>query len=150
MNQFKFRFSNIVALRLRDRDAAAGSYRQALAAREKLEQHIADLQAEYAELQPSRRLGVVDTQRMLEAGRYQMHLAQEVTQLAAQLQQIELECERRRSKLLESEQSLRVLEKLEEKQRVAWRETQVAREQSAVDEHASFRYWQANKDAAKK
>jgi flagellar export protein FliJ len=144
MPQYKFRLQNIVGLRERERDAAAGSYKEALAAKAKLEGQVAELLQEHAQqlpLQAGSSVGQINTQRLIESQRYQLHLMQQANQLRSQIELIEAECEKRRLKLVVKEQALRSLEKLRDKQRTQWNAQQAEREQIALDQWAGFKYW---------
>ena len=134
----------MLRLRERDRDAAANSCREALAAKEKLLSQIESLMQEHAAQQPlqaSSILGQVDTQRLLESQRYQMHLLQQANHLRSQVQLVEAEYEKRRLRLVAKEQELRSLEKLKEKQEAEWQSLQLNRAQIALDQWAGFQYW---------
>ena len=131
-------------LRERDRDAAANSYKEAMLAKEKLLKQVDELMQEYATQQPVQsdsNLGQVNTQRLLESQRYQMHLLQQVHQLRSQLQIVEAEVEKRRLKLVKKEQDLRSLEKLRENKEAEWNTQRLHREQIALDQWAGFQYW---------
>ncbi len=144
MPHFKFRLQNIIGLRERERDAAAGAYKEALAAKAKLEGHVDELLLEYAEqmpLQSESSVGTINTQRLVESQRYQLHLLQQVSQLREQIAMIEAECEKRRLKLVRQEQSLSSLEKLRDKQRAQWNALEAQSEQMALDQWAGFKYW---------
>ena len=144
MPHYKFRLQNIVGLRERERDAAAGSYKEALAAKAKLEGQVAELLQEHAQqlpLQAGSSVGQINTQRLIESQRYQLHLMQQANQLRSQIELIEAECEKRRLKLVVKEQALRSLEKLRDKQRTQWNAQQAEREQIALDQWAGFKYW---------
>ena len=144
MPHYKFRLQNIVGLRERERDAAAGSYKEALAAKAKLEGQVAELLQEHAQqmpLQADSSVGQINTQRLIESQRYQLHLMQQANQLRSQIELIEAECEKRRLKLVVKEQALRSLEKLRDKQRTQWNAQQAEREQIALDQWAGFKYW---------
>ena len=144
MAHYQFRLENIVGLRERERDAAAGAYKEALAAKAKLEGQVDELLQEHAQQMPLQSdcgVGTINTQRLIESQRYQLHLLQQVSQLREQIGLIEAECEKRRWKLVKQEQSLSSLEKLREKQRVQWNTREAEREQIALDQWSGFKYW---------
>ncbi len=144
MAHFQFRLQNVVVLRERERDRAAGSYKDALAAKEKLEHQIAGLMEEHQQqmpLQAGSISGQVNTQRLIESQRYQLHLMQQAQQLREQVKLIDAECEKRRLALVKREQALSSLEKLREKQREQWTTLQAEREQIELDQWAGFKYW---------
>ena len=144
MGQPKFRMQNIVALRARQRDTAAGAYKEALAAKAKLQSQVEELMQEHAAqlpLQSRSSAGRVNTQWLIESQRYQLHLLQQVAAINAQLELIDAECEKRRLNLVAKEQALRSLEKLREKKHAEWAQQQAAVEQDALDQFAGFQHW---------
>ncbi len=144
MAQDKFRLHNIVTLRERQRDKAAGSYKEALAAKEKLQLQVDELLQEHAAQQPlqwSSIAGRVDSQRLIESQRYQLYLLQMVNTLRSQIELIDGECEKRRLVLVRAEQALSSLEKLRDKQQAASIAKQLEREQIALDQWSGFKYW---------
>ncbi len=150
MPHFKFRMQNIIGLRERERDAAAGSYKEALAAKTKVEGQVDELLQEHAQqapLQSESSVGTINTQRLIESQRYQLHLLQQVSQLREQIALIETECEKRRLKLVKQEQSLSSLEKLRDKQRAQWNTLEAEREQTALDQWAGFKYWKESQSS---
>ncbi len=135
---------NIVNLRERQRDVAAGSHKEALAAKAKLQSQVDELQQEHAEqmpLQADVSAGQVNTQRLIESQRYQLYLIQQMQSIGAQIELIETECEKRRLILVTKEQALRSLEKLREKELTEWNTQQLSREQDALDQWGSFKHW---------
>ncbi|MCA9182508.1 MAG: flagellar export protein FliJ [Planctomycetales bacterium] len=150
MSHFKFRMQNIVGLRERERDAAAASYKEALAAKTKVEGQVDELLQEHAQqvpLQSQSSVGAINTQRLIESQRYQLHLLQQVSQLREQIALIETECEKRRLKLVKQEQALRSLEKLRDKQRAQWNTLEAQREQTAIDQWTGFKYWKESQSS---
>lgn len=150
MAKHKFHLESVVTLRERQRDAAAASYREALAAKEKLQTQVEALMREHAEQQPlqwSSISGRVDSQRLIESQRYQLHLLQMVSTLRSQIEMVESECEKRRLVLVTAEQSLTSLEKLRDKQQAAWENRQIEREQLALDQWSGFKYWKESQSS---
>ena len=144
MSYNKFRLKNILSLRERERDAAAGSYKEALAAKAKLEGQVDELLQEHARQMPvqsASNLGHINTQRLIESQRYQLHLMQEVAELRGQIALIDGECEKRRRKLVGREQALRSLEKLRDNQQAEQTAQEIQREQIALDQWSSIKYW---------
>ena len=141
---FRFRLQSIVRLRERERDAAAESLRQALQAKQILEDQVEELLAERNGLNALRSVanqGHIDTQQMINAQRYQMYLDGQVAGLRQQISLVEQECQRRRAALVKCEQTVRSLEKLEEHQQAEWNNQQATNEQNTLDQWSSFRYW---------
>ncbi len=144
MSQFKFRLQSVQKLRERLRDEAADSLRQARLAVQKLNDQVDALQNEMIEqqkLQTGASSGVINTQRVLESQRYQLHLTGEILALKENISLIEQECERRQHLLVKREQDVRALEKLKEAQLAQWQHSQNLAQQSRLDEWASFRFW---------
>lgn len=144
MPQPNFRMQNIVSLRARQRDTAAGAYKEALAAKAKLQSQIDELLREHAAQKPLQTRssgGQVNTQWLIESQRYQLHLLQQVGAINAQLELIDAECEKRRLNLVTKEQALRSLEKLREKKQAEWALHLATREQDALDQFANFQHW---------
>jgi len=151
MTSFQFRFAPLLRLHQRQRDAAAAEFRQAQLAETTLAQQIEQLSAQREQVFDSARatqVGVVDPQKLLEVGRYQLHLARQIAELEQQRAQVQIEVLRRRQSLLEQERKVRSLEKLRERQLAQWNAEQLKRQQSALDEWAGFRYWKKNANQA--
>lgn len=143
-SSFRFRLQGIVRLRERDRDEAAEALRQALRAKQILEEQVSEIESERSqqnELRKATQAGSVDFQKIIDAQRYQLILESQVAELQGQISLIEQECQRRRAKLVKCEQAVRSLEKLEEHQRAEWTAALVSQEQNTLDQWSSFRYW---------
>lgn len=143
-NSFRFRLQSVVRLRERDRDDAAEALRQALLAKQILEQQVTDIESERSqqnELRTATKTGTVNFQKIIDAQRYQIYLDSQVADLQGQISLIEQECQRRRMRLVKCEQAVRSLAKLEDHQRTEWNAQQASTEQSTLDQWSSFRYW---------
>lgn len=143
-NTFRFRLQSVVRLRERDRDEAAEALRQALQAKQILENQVSDIQIERSqqdELRLASKTGAINFQKMIDAQRYQIYLDSQTADLQVQISLIEQECERRRARLVKGEQAVRSLEKLELHQRTEWNAQQASKEQNTLDQWSSFRYW---------
>lgn len=151
MAKFQFKLQSVLGLRMRKRDEASQAYEQALLAKQKLLDQIEDLREQHRAQHPYQAdssHGLVDSQRLLESQRYQLHLLQEVKGLQSNLQLVEAECEKRRLRLVDTEKDVRSFEKLREKQRQEWEAENIKREQIAVDQWSGFQYWKkVNVDA---
>ena len=137
-------------LRVRERDKAAQALQQAHLAKQKLLDQIEALQQEsqaQASLRSAASLGRVDIQRLLDAQRYQMNLAENIRSIQSNVALIEQEIEKRRAKLVVCEQGVRALEKLEEGKRAIWQAEQAERTQASLDEWASFQHFQRNAES---
>ena len=146
-NTFRFRLQSIVRLRERDRDEAAEALRQALQAKQILENQVSDIQLERRqqnELRLASKTGAINFQKMIDAQRYQINLDSQIADLQGQISLIEQECERRRARLVKCEQAVRSLEKLELHQRTEWNTQQARHEQTTLDQWSSFRYWSSH------
>jgi flagellar export protein FliJ len=143
-NTFRFRLQSVVRLRELDRDEAAEGLRQALQAKQILENQVSDIQIERSqqdELRLASKTGAINFQKMIDAQRYQVYLDSQKADLQRQISLIEQECERRRARLVKCEQAVRSLEKLELHQRTEWSSQQASKDQSTLDQWSSFRYW---------
>jgi flagellar protein FliJ len=144
MKNFKFRMQSVLQLRQRERDQAADAYRQATAAIDKLQGQIDQLRTEadhqINQVMPSG-AGRINAQQLIETQRYRSFVDQQVAHLGQQLQLIHTESEKRRQRLVEREQSVRALEKLQERQRAAWESERAKQEQNVLDDWAGFQHW---------
>lgn len=148
-NSFRFRLDSVLKLRERDRDNAAESLRQALQAKQILEQQILECLDERDQQNALRLAGShqrLEPQRMLDAQRYQMFLDTRVAGLREQVSLIDQECQRRRAALVQCEQAVRALEKLRDNQHAQWQAAEAAQSQTVLDQWSSFRYWSSNAD----
>lgn len=144
MKNFQFRLQSVLQLRQRERDQAADAYRQATAAIDKLQGQIDQMRSEadqqISQVMPSG-AGRINAQQLVEAQRYRSFVDQQVTHLSQQLQLIHAESQKRRQRLVEREQAVRALEKLEQRQRAAWESERARHEQKVLDDWAGFRHW---------
>ena len=132
-------------LRVRERDKAAQALQQAQLAKQKLLNQVREHQHESDQqisVRSAASLGHVDIQRVMEAQRYQLTLAELIRGIERNVALVEQEIEKRRAKLVVCEQELKALEKLEEHQRSAWEAEQAVRDQARLDEWGSFRHFQ--------
>ena len=150
MSNFRFRLQSIMRLRVRDRDKAGQALQQAQLAKQKLLDQIREYQEEsdcQISVRSAASLGQVDIQRVIDAQRYQLTLAESIRSLEANIGLIDQEIEKRRAKLVVCEQEVRVLEKLEEHQRTAWEAEEAVRGQARLDEWASFQHFQRHAES---
>lgn len=144
MNHFHFRLQTITKLRLRQRDAAAESFRQAVEARNHLHQQTEKLQVEIAQqtsLQSQVTSGTIQTQRVLESQRYQLHLLSQINLIGEKIALIDQECQRRQQTLIQRETEVQALERLKETQYAQWQQLQTSQQQQAIDQWAGFQHW---------
>ena len=142
MSPFRFRLATLLRLRIAERDDRRSDLAKALAAGEVLREQRQVLTAERAEnLALVRRLaapGSGNVDAMIQSQRYQAILKLRDAQLAAQEAQVEREIERRRQLLVEADRQVRVLEKLEARQKGSHRQLMEKQEARRLDEVASI------------
>lgn len=147
---FRFRLQSILRLRERGRDQAAQALEQAVRAKQILLDRIAEIENERQKLLVERQaasVGQVDIQHILTSQRYEASLVETVRGIEENIRKIELAIAERRAKLVECEQGVKVLEKLRDGQLEAWNLEQAARNQSRLDEWASFRHFQKHSES---
>ncbi|MGN6136873.1 MAG: flagellar export protein FliJ [Aureliella sp.] len=144
MSNFRFRLQSIMRLRVRERDKAGQALQQAQLAKQKLLDQMGEIQEEsdrQIAVRSAASLGPVDIQRVIDAQRYQLTLAENIHSIQENVKLIEQEIDKRRAKLVVCEQEVKVLEKLEEKQRSAWLAEEESRAQARLDEWGSFQHF---------
>ena len=137
-------------LRVRERDKAAQALQQAQLAKQKLLDQVREHQQEsdkQISVRGAASLGQVDVQRVIEAQRYQLTLGELIRGIERSVAMVDEEIEKRRAKLVVCEQEVKALDKLESHQRNAWEEQQAARDQSRLDEWASFQHFQRHAES---
>lgn len=87
----------------------------------------------------------VSVDRLLNEGRYDLQLVAQLRDLAAQVDKIAGERERRLGKLREANAEVRRLERLKERQQAEWKKNQLAAEQAFLDETATARFLQQSR-----
>lgn len=150
MSNFRFRLQSIMRLRVRERDKAAQALQQAQMARQKLLDQVREYQEEsdkQTSVRSSASLGHVDIQRVIEAQRYQLTLAESIRGINGNIALIDQEIEKRRARLVVCEQEVKALEKLKEHQHSAWHAEQSVRDQARLDEWASFQHFQRHAES---
>lgn len=144
MSNFRFTLASVEKLRMRHRDAAAESLRQAIEAQNQLNEQVSQILSEaneQAQMQIQSSGGTIQTQRILESQRYQLHLLAQVKVLREKIDLIGQECERRKQILVQREQEVRAMEKLRMAQFAQWEHIQTVRQQHRLDEWAGYRFW---------
>jgi flagellar FliJ protein len=140
MSAFRFRLETLLRLRLADRDQRRADLVKAQRAENALlDQAEALAQEQGANQELSRQWaspGAADVDRLIASHRYELVLRTRSQQLAAQIQQVRGEVERRRQALVEADRQVRVLEKLRERQQLAHHMREEKREQKQLDERA--------------
>jgi flagellar FliJ protein len=116
MPAFRFRLQTVLRLRSALCDERRGQLAEALRLRGELDERMAALAREMAELrhhcQEVSGPGPVRIDCLVDAQRYESHLRSEQAALEVQRQSVTREVERRRQALVEADRELRVLEKL--------------------------------------
>jgi flagellar FliJ protein len=146
MSGFQFRLKGVQQIRERLRDKAAEAMKAAAMAIETLQSEIDSRRTEIASQsrnQVDSSVGLINTQRVLDSQRYQLYLLSEIQKLQEKIDLIRQELERRRATLVQREQDVKALEKLKANQLQQWEYQQAVRQQSRLDEWASFRFWQS-------
>ncbi|HYW79084.1 MAG TPA: flagellar export protein FliJ [Thermoguttaceae bacterium] len=140
MAKFKFRLATLLRLREETRDQRRAELAEAYHADDLLQQHIQEADDALAELLAQCRKvagpGVVDIDRLVAAGRYELTLRAQRKEMVEQRERVLAEIERRRQALVEANREVRVLEKLRENQTRRHRDEQNRQEVKRLDEVA--------------
>jgi len=144
MKRFRFRLETLLRLRESRRDQRSRDLGEALELDARLRVEQASLEAKrQAELEALRGVagqGIVDVDRTLELRRFLSVLRAEMLIVAAQIESLGREIDRRRQELVEADRAVRVLEKLRERHAEHYRERVDREEVSAMDEFAGRRF----------
>jgi flagellar FliJ protein len=143
MAKFKFRLATLLRLRNAARDERRGQLAEAYRAdeiiQEKQRQLAEELDAIGRQQREASGPGPIDVDRLLSDQRYAFLLAAQQGHTERQRVLLAAELERRRQLLMEANREVRVLEKLEERQRERHQEEENRREIKQVDEIAQRR-----------
>jgi flagellar FliJ protein len=143
MAKFKFRLATLLRLRNAARDERRGQLAEAYRADEiiqdKQRQLAEELDAIGRQQREASGPGPIDVDRLLSDQRYAFLLAAQQGHTERQRVLLAAELERRRQLLMEANREVRVLEKLEERQRDRHQEEENRREIKQVDEIAQRR-----------
>lgn len=144
MARFHFRLQTLRRLREIHRDEQRGRLATAYEAERILAGQRQSVAAEGVLLADSQRrmmqAGTLDVNQLLASQRYQLALEAQSRTLAEQASKLAEEVERRRQTLVEADREVRVLDKLEERQRQQHRETAQRAETKVLDEVAAIRW----------
>lgn len=140
MNPYRFRLATLLKLRAQDRDQRRTEHAQALEAerillqrkQEMAAERLAMLEAARAAKQPGR----ANVDALQEVQRYTLLLQGQLAALEKQIEQVMAEVERRRQAVVEADRNVKTLEKLREKQMVAYDRTVEVGERKELDELA--------------
>lgn len=139
MARFRFRLATLLRIREAARDERRGQLAEALRIADDLQARLDELDAEIGDARRQQTVppGQVDVDRLISAQRYEGALLVDRVQTQAQKDAVEVEIERRRLALVESDRDVRVLEKLREKQQSRHRADEEVRLMKALDEVAA-------------
>lgn len=141
MARFRFRLATLQRLREAARDEKCAQLADAYRAAQILDERIAEVDREIAELRQSSsqtmQTGHIDVDRLLQAHRYEIILRAQRKGFEQQQQQVAAEIERRRLALVEADRQVRVLEKLREKKLQEFAQAEMRRDQKLMDELAA-------------
>ena len=144
MARFKFRLQTLRRLREIHRDEQRSRLAMAYEAERILARQRADLAAEQQAVSDAQRVmmqgGAVDVNQLLSAQRYRLALEAQAKTLAEQAERVAEEVERRRQAVVEADREVRILDKLEERQRLAHQQSAGRAEAKVLDEVAATRW----------
>ncbi len=143
MRRFTFRLATLQRIRENLRDERRGQLAEAYQADDILQEQEARVGREQAALAATLREattpGEINVDRLLADHRYGMLLAAQQKHLAQQRQAVAQEIQRRRQLLIEADRDVRILEKLEQRQRQRHRDEENREEVKELDEVAQRR-----------
>jgi flagellar FliJ protein len=141
---FRFRLQSVLGLRISERDERRGELAKALRAAEMLEERRQQLVEEMQDNQElARKLaepGSANIERIVQTHRYEATLKSTLAQLLMQAKQVAAEVDRRRQILTEADRQVRVLEKLEGRQREEHQRIEQRQEMKQLDEVAAVSF----------
>ena len=141
MAKFRFRLATLRKLRESHRDELRGKLAEAYQAVQKLEEQQLAIADEILALQGVQRRATEGTttsvNSLLEAQRYQAVLRAQQSTLRDHSKVLSTEVERRRQNVIEADQQVRILDKLNERQRLEHQQTLNRAEVKELDEIAS-------------
>jgi flagellar FliJ protein len=144
MAKYKFRLKTLQRVREARRDQQRASLAEAFRAEQLLAEQRAELAQEQTmlrELQRSASAGrYLNVNRLLEAQRYDLLLKARSQEMEKQSILLAAETERRRQVLVEADRDVRVLEKLDERQRHGFKREMQRQEIRHLDEAAIIRH----------
>lgn len=144
MARYRFRLQTLRRLREIARDELQSQLATAYEAERILAEQRAALDAEGVGLAAAQRQAMqqtpLDVNRLLEAQRYQLALQAQSRVLAEQAEKLAVEVERRRAAVIEAEREVRVLDKLEARQRAVHIQAGQRAETKLLDELAAVRW----------
>ena len=140
---FQYRFASILQLQRRRRDETGADVGQAIEAIRRVDEQIAEVHRERELLRDDsteNRVGKVSIDGLLARGRYDLQLQADLQSLQATRTELLKELDRRQQVLVEAEAEVKKFERLEDKERTAFRAEQSRREQAEADDATARRY----------
>ena len=141
MAKYRFRLATLRKLRESHRDELRGKLAEAFQAAQLLDEQQLAVAEEMTALQESQRRATsgetTSVSALLEVQRYQAVLRSQQGTLRDQAKLLATEVERRRQSVVEADRQVRVLEKLDERQRLNHQQVQYRVEAREMDEIAS-------------
>lgn len=134
---FQYRFATLLQLRRRERDQAGAAVGQADEAIRRVELQVEEIQRERESLREGyhqRLAGQISVDGLLAQGRYDLQLEAELQALDKTRGELIQELQRRQRDLVTAEAEVKRFEKLEEKDRMAFRTEQLRQEQALSDD----------------
>lgn len=134
---FQYRFATLLQLRRRERDQAGAAVGQVDEAIRRVESQIEGIQRERVSLREGfqqRLAGRISVDGLLARGRYDLQLEAQLQALNKTRGELVQELERRQRALVTAEGEVKRFEKLEEKDRTAFRTAQLRQEQALSDD----------------
>jgi flagellar export protein FliJ len=138
-----FRLATLLRLRERERDTAAKSLQDVREAIDKLNNAKAEIDEANASMDQMRKQaiqGTIALTQVLEAQRYQLVLAAQVSQILENMSVLNQERQRREAVLLKCQQAIKSLEKLRTQRSNAADTLALAKQQDRLDEWSSIRH----------
>jgi len=143
LKKYRFRLATLRKLREVRRDELRSKLAEAYRAVQLLEDQIATVQDEIIQMQAAQRSAAdgtkTDINGLMEAGRYQSVLRMQQTTMQDQIKLLATEVERRRQAVVEADGQVRILDKLEERQKAEHRQEFLRTEVKELDEIGSRR-----------
>ena len=143
MKKFRFRLATLRKLREAHRDEMRSKLAEAYQATQMLEDQIKAVKQELVDLQDTQRNAIenpkTDMNGLLQAGRYQAILQAQQSTMEGQVKLLATEVERRRQVVVEADRQVRVLDKLEERQKAEHLKKMRQAEVKELDEIGSLR-----------
>ena len=144
MGSFEFRLQSVLRVREAERDEKRSQLAEAYHVEQVLKGQASQLSDELADVQQEIRNrskpGQIDVDHLLASHRHAIAVRAQQAQLAAQMEQVQTEIQRRRTLLVEADKQVRVLEKLRQRRLQQHRQGQQQAEIKTLDEISAQRY----------